>query len=272
SFMNYGRYETERRAGYQPEFMRNMLQLNRGTFGKADTAMPYFSEIGQLAGMSETDWSWSVLLADLDNDGYKDISITNGMGRDLINADFVSYRSQTYGLIDKPVRERLLRGQLDSLGPVPLRNYYFHNNGNGSFSNESVAAGISDKAISNGAVYVDLDNDGDLDLVVNNINQEASVYINNSRGAWRDSRVTGNNNREAGDLANHFINFVLRGDSLNRGGFGAKIVLWQGGGIQSEEEYPVRGYASSVDTRLHFGVGKNGRVDSVMVTWSNGKR
>jgi len=265
SFMNYGRYETERRAGYQPEFMRNMLQLNRGVHFKADTAMPYFSEVGQLAGMSETDWSWSMLLADLDNDGYKDISITNGMGRDLINADFVSYRSQTYGVIEKSVRERLLRAQLDSLGPVPLRNYYFHNNGNGSFSNESVAVGISDKTISNGAVYVDLDNDGDLDLVVNNINQEASVYINNSRGA-------GGNNRTAGDSSNHFINFVLRGDSLNRDGFGAKIVLWQGGLIQSGEEYPVRGYASSVDTRLHFGLGKNGHADSVMVTWSSGRR
>jgi len=264
SFMNYGRYETERRAGYQPEFMRNMLQLNRGVHFKADTAMPYFSEIGELAGMSETDWSWSVLLADLDNDGYKDISITNGMGRDLINSDFVSYRGQTYGVIEKPVRERLLRGQLDSLGAVPLRNYYFHNNGNGSFSNQSELAGINEKTISNGAAYVDLDNDGDLDLVVNNINQEASVYINNSRG--------GDNIGRAGDSSNHFINFVLRGDSLNRDGIGAKVVLWQNGLIQTAEEYPVRGYASSVDTRLHFGLGKNGRADSVIVTWPDGKQ
>ncbi len=266
SFMNYGRYETERRAGYQPEFMRNMLQLNRGVSLNGDTAIPYFSEIGQLAGMSETDWSWSVLLADLDNDGNKDISITNGMGRDLINSDFVSYRSQTYGVIEKSARERLLRGQLDSLGAVPLRHYYFHNNGNGSFSNESLLAGFSEKAISNGAAYVDLDNDGDLDLVVNNINQEASVYINNSRG-------DGNSRGAGGDSGRgHFINFVLQGDSLNRDGFGTKIFLWQNGLVQSEEEYPVRGYASSVDTRMHFGVGKNGRIDSVIVTWPNGKQ
>jgi len=252
SFMNYGRYETERRAGYQPEFMRNMLQLNRGTRQKADTAIPYFSEIGQLAGMSETDWSWSVLLVDLDNDGYKDISITNGMGRDLINSDFVSYRSQTYGTIDKQVRERLLRAQLDSVGAVPLRNYYFHNNGNCSFSNQSQLSGIDEKTISNGAAYVDLDNDGDMDLVVNNINQEACIYINNSGG--------------------HFVNFTLRGDSLNRNGFGTKVTLWQNGHIQSVEQYPVRGYASSVDTRLHFGLGKNSRTDSVIVTWPNGKQ
>ena len=252
SFMNYGRYETERRAGYQPEFMRNMLQLNRGTRQKADTAIPYFSEIGQLAGMSETDWSWSVLLVDLDNDGYKDISITNGMGRDLINSDFVSYRSQTYGTIDKQVRERLLRAQLDSVGAVPLRNYYFHNNGNCSFSNQSQLSGIDEKTISNGAAYVDLDNDGDMDLVVNNINQEACIYINNSGG--------------------HFVNFTLLGDSLNRNGFGTKVTLWQNGHIQSVEQYPVRGYASSVDTRLHFGLGKNSRTDSVIVTWPNGKQ
>lgn len=260
SFMNYGRYETERRAGYQPEFMRNMLQLNRGTRQKADTVMPYFSEIGQFAGMSETDWSWSVLLADFDNDGYKDISITNGMGRDLINSDFISYRSETYGMIDKPVRDRLLRSQLDSMGKIALRNYFFHNNGNCSFSNQSQLSGIDEKTIANGAAYVDLDNDGDLDLVVNNINQEASIYINNSRGSAKN------------DSSNHFVNFVLRGDSLNRNGFGAKLRLWQHGLVQSLEQYPVRGYASSVDTRLHFGLGKASRLDSVIITWSNGRQ
>ncbi len=252
SFMSYGRYETERRAGYQPEFMRNMLQLNRGVRKKADTAMPYFSEIGQLAGISETDWSWSVLLADLDNDGNKDISITNGMGRDLINSDFISFRSDNYGMSDKQERARLLREQLDKIGSVALRKYYFHNNGNCTFSNQSQLSGIDETAISNGAAYVDLDNDGDLDLVVNNINQEASIYINSSGG--------------------HFINFVLQGDSLNRNGFGAKIMLWQNGRIQSLEQYPVRGYASSMDTRLHFGLGNNSRPDSVVVTWPNGKR
>jgi hypothetical protein len=260
SFMNYGRYEIERRAGYQPEFMRNMLQLNRGVRREADTAMPYFSEIGQLAGMSETDWSWSVLLADFDNDGYKDLSITNGMGRDLINSDFINYRSETYGTIDKQVRERLLRGQLDSMGKVALRNYYFHNNGNCSFSNQSQLSGINEKSISNGAAYVDLDNDGDLDLVVNNINQEAAIYINNSRGPGKN------------DSSGHFVNFLLQGDSLNRNGLGTKILLWQNGLVQSVEQYPVRGYASSVDTRLHFGLGKNSRPDSVVVTWPNGKQ
>ena len=260
SFMNYGRYEIERRAGYQPEFMRNMLQLNRGVRPKADTALPHFSEIGQLAGMSETDWSWSVLLADFDNDGYKDISITNGMGRDLINADFISYRSETYGTIDAPARDRLLRGQLDSMGNIALRSYFFHNNGDCSFSNQTRLSGITEKTISNGAAYVDLDNDGDLDLVVNNINQEASIYINNSRGSQKN------------DSSNHFVNFLLRGDSLNRSGLGTKILLWQNGHVQSVEQYPVRGYASSVDPRPHFGLGKRGRPDSVIVTWPNGKQ
>jgi len=252
SFMNYGRYETERRAGYQPEFMRNMLQLNRGVRQRADTALPYFSEIGQLAGISETDWSWSVLLADYDNDGYKDMTITNGMGRDLINSDFIAFREENYGMSDRPARERVLRAQLDKMGGVPLRSYFFHNNGNGCFFNESTAAGFTEKSISNGAAYVDLDNDGDLDLVVNNINGEAGVYINNSGG--------------------HFLDFVLRGDSLNRDGVGATIHLWQCGQEQSVDQYPVRGYASSVDMRLHFGLGKTGRPDSVIVTWANGRK
>ena len=281
SFMNYGRYETERRAGYQPEFMRNMLQLNRGVSaspGSADfqtaprqpiTALPYFSEIGQLAGMSETDWSWSVLLADFDNDGYKDISITNGIGRDLINSDFINYRSDTYGKLDKQARDRLLRGQLDSMGKVALRNYFFHNNGDCSFSNQSQLSGIDEKTISNGAVYVDLDNDGDLDLVVNNIDQEASVYINNSRVPGTADHL---NPSLGSDTVNHFVNFVLRGDSLNRDGFGAKIFLWQKGHVQSLEQYPVRGYASSVDTRLHFGLGRNVRPDSVNVIWPDGRK
>lgn len=259
SFMNYERYEAERRAGYQPEFMRNMLQLNRGVRQKGDTAIPYFSEIGQLAGMSETDWSWSVLLADFDNDGYKDISITNGMGRDLINADFITYRSETFGMNDKVSRQRLLRKQLENMGTVPLRKYYFHNDGNGRFSDRSLAAGISERTVSNGAAYVDLDNDGDLDLVINNIDQPASVYINNSRG------------REKGGPSNHFVDFVLRGDSLNRNGFGTKVSLWKNGLVQTLEQYPVRGYASSVDPRLHFGLGRNLRPDSVNVIWPNGK-
>jgi hypothetical protein len=182
------------------------------------------------------------------------------MGRDLINSDFINYRSQTYGTIDKQVRDRILRGQLDSLGPVPLRSYYFHNNGNCSFSNQSRLSGVDEAKISNGAVYVDLDNDGDLDLVVNNINQKASVYINNSRSAGKN------------DPSNHFLTFILRGDSLNRNGFGTKIVLWQNGLMQAMEQYPVRGYASSVDPRLHFGLGKGGRPDSVVVTWPNGKQ
>ena len=273
SFMTYERYETERRAGYQPEFTRNMLQLNRGTRPDATptarrtpgpsaplspaSATPYFSEIGQLAGISETDWSWSILLADFDNDGYKDITITNGTGRDLINADFIRYRADTYGRLDKGTRDHLLRAQLDSMGKIALRKYYFHNNGDCSFSNESPLSGINEKAISNGAAYVDLDNDGDLDLVVNNIDQEASIYINNSR---------------APHPINHFVTFVLHGDSLNRDGFGTKILLWHNGLVQSVEQNPVRGYASSVDTRLHFGLGKTGHPDSVTVIWPRGNQ
>lgn len=314
SFMSYERYELERRAGYQPEFMRNMLQLNRGvwpapaalplppdlsaagpvrhsafvapsgfrpfpsdhsrppalgarpTSARPVSAIPYFSEIGQLAGIAETDWSWSILLADFDNDGYKDITITNGEGRDLINADFINYRVATYGRIDKKTRDALLRKQLDSMGKIALRKYYFHNNGDGTFSNQSQLSGIDEKAISNGAAYVDLDNDGDLDLVVNNIDQEASIYINNSR-----EFAPTPTSQPAMRAPFHYVSFVLHGDSLNRDGIGTKIFLWQNGAVQTVEQYPVRGYASSVDPRPHFGLGANGRVDSVTVIWPRGR-
>lgn len=336
SFMSYERYELERRAGFQPEFMRNMLHLNRGTLAatprsaaplapnhtgptptatprsaarpaalaappshtgptpathrptrQADAACPapgdpavlhpphapatpYFSEIGQLAGISETDWSWSILLADFDNDGYKDIAITNGEGRDLINADFIKYRAETYGRMEKQTRDQLLRKQLDSMGKITLRNYYFHNNGDCTFSNESKLSGIDESSIANGAAYVDLDNDGDLDLVINNIDQKASIYINNTR----DDANYNTRNAGAHDApipAAHYLNFILQGDSLNRSAFGTKIQLYQAGQVQTVEQYPVRGYASSVDTRLHFGLGSAGRVDSVIILWPRGR-
>jgi enediyne biosynthesis protein E4 len=257
SFLSYERYEMERNAGYEPELMRNMLHLNNGNLKISDTVLPRFSEIGQLAGISRTDWSWSVLMADFDNDGWNDMHITNGMGKDLINADFVLYRANTKPQDFAAPRDRwkALQEKLNGYGAVPLQNYFYKNNKNYGFDNFSGQAGIGDLSISNGAAYADFDNDGDLDLVVNNINQEAFFYEN----------IQTTTNRQ------HYICFILKGDSLNRDALGARIFLYAGNKIQIAEQSPVRGYLSSVDKRLHFGLGKSATIDSVIVIWPDEK-
>ncbi len=259
SFMNYDRYNEERNLGYSPEFMRNMLQLNRGNYQRGDTSIPFFSEIGQLAGISQTDWSWSILFADFNNDGYKDVHITNGIGRDFINSDFISF-SQTSGKdMTADQFRKTLRDKLVSLKHVEIPNYLYLNKSDYTFSNITDSSGIKQNSMSNGAVYVDLDNDGDLDLVVNNINKEAFVFINNEN--------------EPNKLkVAHSIGFALQGDSLNTKGFGAKVFVYANGLSQVQEEYPVRGYLSTVDTKLLFGLGKNTKADSVVVIWPNDKK
>lgn len=261
SFLNYDRYVLERRAGYDPEFIRNMLQLNNGLRKVNDTLLPFFSEIGQLAGISETDWSWSVLLADLDNDGFRDIHITNGLGRDMINADFINFyasSAQVAGIGYKEWHKGLLK-KLDEYGTVELSNYCYRNNGDLSFTDVSKTAGIGPLAISNGCAYTDLDNDGDLDLIVNNINKETFVLKNEARDIQNDS-------------AANFIRVELEGDSLNKKGFGTEITMHIGQSLQRAEQNPVKGYLSTVDSRLHFGTGKTAIVDSVGILWPNGKR
>ena len=237
SFMNYDRYNEERNLGYSPEFMRNMLQLNNGNYQNGDSSLPFFSEIGQMAGISETDWSWSILFADFNNDGYKDAHITNGIGRDFINADFISFSENVGGIPMKKQFRKKLRDKLVALKHVEIPNYLYLNNGDYTFSNITDSSGIKQNSMSNGAAYVDLDNDGDLDLVVNNINKEAFVLINNE-------------NQNNKPKTNHSISFILKGDSLNTKGFGAKVFVFNNGKSQLQEEYPVRGYLSTVDTKL----------------------
>ncbi|MDO6430319.1 VCBS repeat-containing protein [Flavitalea sp. BT771] len=254
-FMNYDRYQAERDMGYEPEFMRNMLQLNNGCIHGGDTSIPYFSEIGQLAGIESTDWSWSVLMADFNNDGWKDIHVTNGIGRDFINADFLEFSSKIFGSNKtRQEQEALIRKRLAELDHVNLPNYLYLNQGNYSFADASAGAGIDEPSMSNGAAYADLDNDGDLDLVVNNIDKEAFVFLNNT---VQQGKVP-----EA-----HFLSLRLAGDSLNTHGFGAKVCVYSDGRMQMQEENPVRGYFSSVDQQLLFGLGRSRRVDSIKVIW-----
>jgi len=260
SFMNYERYQAERIRGYEPEFMRNMLQLNNGNRNYGDTALPFFSEIGQLAGISQTDWSWSVLLADFNNDGWKDMHITNGVGRDFINADFLEFSNQAFNTIeDKKEQQKLIKEKLTSLNHVNLSNYLYINNGDYFFKDSSKQAGIDEPSLSNGAAYVDFDNDGDLDLVVNNINKEAFVFINN----------TNQNNKS---VKSHFLKLVLKGSDINKNAFGTKICIYADGKMQMQEQNPVRGYYSSVDQDIIFGLGTSTKVDSLIATWPDGKK
>ncbi|HET9279071.1 MAG TPA: CRTAC1 family protein, partial [Flavitalea sp.] len=254
-FMNYERYEAERAMGYEPEFMRNMLQLNNGSYSNGDTSMPFFSEIGQLAGIQATDWSWSVLLADLDNDGWKDMHVTNGIGRDFINADFLEFSNQMFSSTQsKEEQQKAIRKKLADLEHVNLPNYLFINKREYGFEDASERAGINALSMSNGAAYADLDNDGDLDLVINNINKEAFVFINNT-------------NRKNISPQNHFLSLRLKGTPLNSKGFGTKIYLYSNGQMQVQEQYPARGYFSSVDQQLIFGLGTHNHIDSLVTIW-----
>ena len=248
-------------GGYQPEFVRNMLQLNNGNTTFNNIKQPFFSEIGQLSGISETDWSWSVLMADFDNDGWKDIHITNGLAKDVTNNDFLFFRhgEKEAGLYDKSSGKNThssqsLRNELETYGSIKIDNYFFHNNGNLTFSNTTAATGMAVPSISHGAVYVDLDNDGDLDIVTNNMNQQAFIWKNEIRKTVKDS-------------THNFLTILLKGSELNKSGIGAKATLYINGKVQFLEQYPVRGYMSSVDNRLHFGVGNATEIDSLKFVW-----
>ncbi|HWB92342.1 MAG TPA: VCBS repeat-containing protein [Puia sp.] len=256
SFLSDQRHQLEMDRGYQPQYIHNMLQLNNGVREINGRSEPFFSEIGEMAGLAETDWSWSVLIADFDNDGYKDVHITNGLGRDATNIDFLEYAHNTVlatGIPESdPGQRRKFMERLSALGPLALRSYLFHNNGGLLFEDVSESAGITEKGISNGAVYVDLDNDGDLDIVTNNINHPAYVRRNDSH-------------------PNNYLTVSLDGDSANRDAIGATVDAYRKGLLQRVSEYPVRGYLSSVDSRLHFGFGHD-VADSLRITWPDGRQ
>ncbi len=236
-----------------------MLQLNNGTITNDTIREPFFSEIAQLSGVSETDWSWSVLMADFDNDGFKDMQVTNGIAKDLTNNDFLFFRSMQQGsaatTLDTSVAS--LRKDLDSYGSIKINNYFYRNNGDLTFSNVTAQTGMAVPSVSNGAVYADLDNDGDLDMVMNNMNGEAFVWRNELR-------------QSATDSLHNFLTVVLKGPAQNQYGIGAKLTLYTGDSVQFVEQSMVRGYLSSVDSRLHFGIGNNRNMDSLKIVWTDG--
>ena len=231
-------------AGYHPQYARNTLQLNRGD-GR-------FSEIGYAAGVYATDWSWSTLLADLDNDGQKDLFVTSGILRRPNDLDYINYVGNATvqaSLATGITRENL--ALLAQMPKVPVANHVFRNDGNLHFTDMAQAWGLDARGFSNGAVYADLNNSGALDLVINNINAPASVYRNDARGR----------------NGNAYLTVQLVGDGANTMGIGAKLIAKQHGTLQLLEQSPTRGFQSSVDPRLHFGFGKDTVLDSLVVVW-----
>jgi hypothetical protein len=243
-------YNLKVRAGYQPQFARNTLQLNRGN-GK-------FSDIGYLAGVYATDWSWSPLFADLDNDGDKDLFVTNGIYRRPNDLDYINYVSNdaVQASLAGDINEADL-ALLKKMPQVPLAKYAYRNNGDLTFTNMAEAWGLAQSGFSNGAAYVDLNNSGALDLVVNNVNAPASVYRNRARA----------------DSGNHYLTIALRGSGANTAGIGAKVMIRHADSanaaskMQFLEQMLTRGFQSSVDPRLHFGLGPATHIDSLVVVW-----
>jgi hypothetical protein len=248
---SYLTYINNEKFGYEYQYVRNMLHVNNGFNNNVK-----FSEVGQLAGIYQTEWSWSPLMADVDNDGYKDLLITNGFPKDITDKDFANYRADVGSIAST-------RFLLDSIPEVKIPNYAFKNNGDLTFSDVTKAWGMDTPSFSNGAAYADLDNDGDLDYVVNNINDIAFVYEN--------TLISSSNRNDSG--SNNYINIKLKGPKTNWQAIGAKVFLYYDSGkLQFYEQSVARGYLSSVDDVVHFGVGNSALVDSIVVQWLDGAR
>jgi hypothetical protein len=246
SFDNYEGFELNLRNGLYYQYMRNMLHLNNGNGS--------FSEIGQVAGISNTDWSWTPLLADYDNDGLKDLLVTTGYLRDVTNLDVIKYNSTYFQSINGEVNPKQILAMINRMPSSNVKNYIYRNQGDLTFANMSTSWGLDHASNSNGAAYADLDNDGDLDLVINNINAPAFIYQNRS------------------DSTSGYLKVKLQGMHKNKDGLGAKVSVYAGSQHYYQEQMPARGYLSSVSPILHFGLGKAAQIDSIRIVWLSGKQ
>ncbi|HYK43540.1 MAG TPA: VCBS repeat-containing protein [Parafilimonas sp.] len=244
AFDNIDVFRKKVNQGLYYQYMKNCLQLNNGD--------GTFSEIANYSGVSATDWSWGALMFDADNDGLNDIYVCNGVNRDVTNLDFMDF------FANEVIQKMILTGKKDNVDEVlkqipvnPMINKCFKNEGNLKFKDVGLDWGFTKPSFSNGAAYADLDNDGDLDLVINNENQPAFIYKNNSREINH----------------NHSISFLLKGDSLNTFAVGSTIKIYAGKHIFSRELIPARGFQSSVDYKQLIGLGNISKIDSAVVIW-----
>lgn len=238
--MNPQLFKDIKKAKFKTQFMQNSLQLQTAV---NESKMPVYSEISRLAGVSSTDWSWGPLFADFDNDGYKDIFISNGTRREINNKDYFNKINKEKRHIDSLLVKTL------NIPTEPVSNFLFKNSGDLTFKDVSKKWGISEKTFSNGCAYSDFDNDGDLDLVVNNIDGEVSLYENT---------VSDSN----------FLNVQITADNKNPFGLGSKISLFSNNNLQYQEITTTRGFQSSVSPKAHFGLGSDSMtIDSLVVVF-----
>lgn len=242
---NYSKFDLNVRSGFHHQFMRNMLQINNGN--------GTFSELGQFSGISNTDWSWSALAEDYNNDGWPDLFITNGYTKDYTNLDFINYMDQFIQSKGRFLREDVLE-LIKAMPATEVRNYMFSGSKELKFVDATIDWGFTQYSNSNGAVYADLDNDGDLDLVVNNVNKQAFIYENTLK---KDSRK--------------FLQIKLEGNPPNTEGIGTSIKIYANEEVFYKEHYLSRGFQSSVSPIMHFGLGQFNQIDSMEVKWPSGK-
>lgn len=249
SFENHDLFQLKLSNDFHYQYMQNALHLNNGVEVNGQGT---FSEVARLAGVHATDWSWGALLFDMDNDGLKDIFVANGIAKDLTDLDFMSFLAHENTIAQMVEGKGFdLKEFLDKMPISPIANYAFRNTGDLQFENKAFAWGLGEPGFSNGAAYGDLDNDGDLDLIVNNVNSPVSVFKN------KTSEL----------LQNHYLRVKLKGYARNLHGIGAKVYIHQQDKNLYQQQMPNRGFESSVDLNLLFGLGNNPLIDSVTIVW-----